>query len=142
VGRDGNGYTTDLGQVKSEISEIPNYFPARRSFIAMRTVQISTQERFFGLRVCLRKSQRLRGAGTVEISSSQTLEEAVNIAWVYLQRTGDLGDGNAAAVFLTNTIDSMMRRGQRNRMFLANKAIIKYRAFRDKTDIVPIRESA
>jgi hypothetical protein len=73
---------------------------------------------------------------------SQTLEEAVNIAWVYLQRTGELEDGSAAAVFLTNAIDSMMRRGQRNRMFLANKAIIKYRTFMDNSNIVPIRESA
>ena len=78
----------------------------------------------------------------METPLSQTLEEAVNIAWVYLQRTGELGDGSTAAVFLTNTIDSMMRRGQRNRMFLANKAIIKYRTFRDNNDIVPIRESA
>jgi hypothetical protein len=78
----------------------------------------------------------------LEISLSQTLEEAVNIAWVYLQRTGELGDGRAAAVFLTNTIDSMMRRGQRNRMFLANKAITKYRAFRENSKVVPIREYA
>jgi hypothetical protein len=75
----------------------------------------------------------------LETSLSQTLEEAVNIAWVYLQRTGDLGDGNAAAVFLTNTIDSMMRRGQRNRMFLANKAIIKYRVFRENSKVIAIR---
>jgi hypothetical protein len=33
----------------------------------------------------------------------------------------------------------MMRRGQRNRMFLANKAIVKYRAFRENSKIVPIR---
>jgi hypothetical protein len=78
----------------------------------------------------------------LQVSLSQTLEEAVNIAWVYLQRTGELGDGSAAAVFLTNTIDGMMRRGQRNRMFLANKAIIKYRAFRENSNIVPIREYA
>ena len=26
-------------------------------------------------------------------ASSEVLEEAVNIAWLYLQRTGDLGDG-------------------------------------------------
>src|ERR1700733_10841166 len=103
---------------------------ARHSFIAMRTVQISTQERFFGSRVSPRKSPTSNeapaacGVIALEMPLSQTLEEAVNIAWVYLQRTGELGDGSAAAVFLTNTIDGMMRRGQRNRMFLANKAII------------------
>jgi hypothetical protein len=120
----------------------------RRSFIAMRTVQISTQERFFGSRVSSLESPASnetsagRGVTALEMPLSQTLEEAVNIAWVYLQRTGELGDGSAAAVFLTNAIDSMMRRGQRNRMFLANKAIIKYRNFRDSTNTVPIRESA
>jgi hypothetical protein len=78
----------------------------------------------------------------LETPLSQTLEEAVNIAWVYLQRTGDLGDGNVAAVFLTNTIESMMRRGQRNRIFLANKAIIKYRAYMENKNVIPIREYA
>jgi hypothetical protein len=47
------------------------------------------------------------------VDSSQLLEESVNIAWVYLQRTGDLGEGNAAAIFLTNMIETMIRRGQR-----------------------------
>jgi hypothetical protein len=74
------------------------------------------------------------------VNSSQLLEEAVTIAWVYLQRTGDLGDGNAAAVYLTNKIETMIRQGQRNRMFLANKAIIKYRDSRE--NVVPIREHA
>jgi hypothetical protein len=88
------------------------------------------------------RPRREPGVSALEIASSQTLEEAVNIAWVYLQKTGDLGDGGTAAVFLTNTIESMMRRGQRNRMFLANKAIIKYRAFRENSKIIPIREYA
>ncbi len=75
-------------------------------------------------------------------SSSELLEQAVNIAWLYLERTGDLGDGNTAAVFLTNAVDQMIRQGQRNRMFLANKAIIKYRTFRESRNVIPIRENA
>ncbi len=75
-------------------------------------------------------------------SSSELLEEAVNIAWLYLERTGDLGDGNTAAVFLTNAVDQMIRQGQRNRMFLANKALIKYRTFRESRKVIPIRENA
>ena len=81
----------------------------------------------------------------MKVPSFQLLEEAVNIAWVYLKQTGELGDGNAAADFLTNKIDLMIRRGQRNRMFLANMAIIKYRDFRDRdstTNIVRLREDA
>jgi hypothetical protein len=77
------------------------------------------------------------GADSVDRTSSEVLEEAVNIAWLYLQRTGDLGDGNAAAVFLSNTIERMMHQGQRNRMFLANKALIRYRAFKESNKVVP-----
>ncbi len=71
-------------------------------------------------------------------SFSQLLEESVDIAWVYLQRTGELD--NDAARYLTDAIETMIRRGLRNRMFLANMAIIKYRVFKDKRKIVPIRE--
>jgi hypothetical protein len=76
----------------------------------------------------------------VEVSLSQLLEESVDIAWVYLQRTGDAD--NDAARYLTDTIDTMIRRGQRNRMFLANMAIIKYRASKEKRSIIPIWENA
>jgi len=68
----------------------------------------------------------------------QLLEEAVNIAWVYLQQTGELG--NDAARYLVDTIEGMIRRGQRNRMFLANIAIIKYRARQNV--VVPVRKDA
>ncbi|MBU6464981.1 MAG: hypothetical protein KGL35_07890 [Bradyrhizobium sp.] len=80
------------------------------------------------------------GASVVEVSLSKLLEESVDIAWVYLQRTSELGDGNIAARFLTDRIDAMIRTGQRNRMFLANMAIIKYRQSRDS--VVRIREDA
>jgi hypothetical protein len=73
------------------------------------------------------------------VSLSQLLEESVNIAWVYLDRSGDLGNGDNAR-FLTDTIELMIRCGQRNRMFLANKAIMKYRESR--INVVPIREHA
>jgi hypothetical protein len=76
----------------------------------------------------------------VEVSSSQLLEESVEIAWVYLQQTDELG--NDAARYLTDTIETMIRRGQRNRMFLANMAIIKYRVLKEKGNVVPIRENA
>ncbi len=76
----------------------------------------------------------------VEVSLSKLLEESVDIAWVYLQQTSELGDGNIAARFLTDRIDAMIRSGQRNRMFLANMAIIKYRQSKDS--VVPIKEDA
>jgi hypothetical protein len=73
------------------------------------------------------------------VSLSQLLEESVHIAWVYLDRSGELGNGDTAR-YLTDTIELMIRHGQRNRMFLANKAIMKYRASR--SNVVPIREHA
>lgn len=76
----------------------------------------------------------------MEVSSSQLLEEAVDIAWVYLQCIGEAD--NDAARYLVDTIEPMIRRGQRNRMFLANMAIIKYRAVRERGNVVPIREDA
>ena len=72
-------------------------------------------------------------------SLSYLLEESVNIAWVYLQRSGELR-GDAAAGFLSATIERMIRQGHRNRMFLANKAILKYRA--SQCNVFPIREPA
>jgi hypothetical protein len=68
------------------------------------------------------------------------LEDSVDIAWAYLQQTGDAENG--AARYLTDAIETMIRRGQRNRMFLANMAIIKYQASKDRDNVVPIRENA
>lgn len=72
-------------------------------------------------------------------SLSRLLEDSVNIAWVYLERSGELGNGDAAR-FLTDSIERMIRHGHRNRMFLANKAIAKYRDSR--STVVPIWEHA
>jgi hypothetical protein len=76
----------------------------------------------------------------MEVPLSKLLEEAVDIAWVYLHRTGEIVDGTVAARFLTDAIEIMIRRGQRNRMFLANRAILKYRTSR--SNVVDIREHA
>ena len=63
-------------------------------------------------------------------SLSQLLEESVQIAWEYLERTGELGDGSAACRFLSDTIENMIRHGQRNRLGLSNRAISAYQRFR------------
>jgi hypothetical protein len=91
------------------------------------------EERFLDLRVSLKEI-----LWRVGVPLSQLLEESVNIAWVYLDSSGELGNG--AARFLTDTIEGMIRRGQRNRMFLANMAIMKYRE--SISNVVPIREHA
>jgi hypothetical protein len=66
----------------------------------------------------------------MNVSLSQLLEESFQIAWEYLERTGELGDGAAASRFLSDTIGSMICRGQRSRLALSNGAIAAYQRFR------------
>ena len=75
----------------------------------------------------------------MEGSLYRLLEESVDIAWVYLDRSGELGNGDAVRI-LVDTIERMIRHGHRNRIFLANKAISQYRESR--ANVVPIREPA
>ena len=64
------------------------------------------------------------------VSLSQLLEDSFQIAWEYLERTGELGDGAAASRFLSDTIETMIRQGQRSRLALSNRAIAAYQQFR------------
>ena len=60
------------------------------------------------------------------VSLSQLLEDSFQIASEYLERTGELGDAAAASRFLSDTIETMIRRGQRSRLALSNRAISAY----------------
>lgn len=64
------------------------------------------------------------------ISLSQLLEESFQIAWDYLERTGELGDSATASRFLSDTIEARIRRGERSRLTLSNRAISAYQCFR------------
>jgi hypothetical protein len=64
------------------------------------------------------------------VSLSQLLEDSFQIAWEYLDRTGELGDGAEASRFLSDTIETMIRQGQRSRLTLSNRAILAYQRFR------------
>jgi hypothetical protein len=64
------------------------------------------------------------------ISISQLLEESFQIAWEYLKRTGELGDGAAASRFLSDTIEITIRQGQGSRLVLSNRAISAFLRFR------------
>jgi hypothetical protein len=46
------------------------------------------------------------------VSLSQLLEDSFQIAWEYLDRTGELGDGAVASRFLSDKIETMIRRGR------------------------------
>jgi hypothetical protein len=55
---------------------------------------------------------------------------SIEIAWDYLERTGELGDAAVASRFLIDFVESMVQRGERRRLMLANKAITAYQQFR------------
>ena len=55
------------------------------------------------------------------------LENSIQIAWDYLERTGEIDDAPAASRFLSHSIELMIRGGERRRLLLSNKAITAYR---------------
>ena len=69
------------------------------------------------------------------------IDSSIEIAWDYLERTGELGDAMVAGRFLNDTIEVMVRRGERRRLMLANKAITAYQQFRRQKE-QPIAASA
>jgi hypothetical protein len=58
------------------------------------------------------------------------VENSFVIAWNYLEATGELGHPDTAADHLLDTIEIMVRRGERRRLVLSNKAIASYQRFR------------
>ena len=59
-------------------------------------------------------------------------ENSIQIAWDYLERTGEIDDAFVASCFLSDTIGIMMRRGERRRLLLSNKAITAYQRFKQE----------
>jgi hypothetical protein len=57
------------------------------------------------------------------------MENSIQIAWDYLERTGDLGDPEVASRFLLDAVEQMVRKGERRRLRLSNYAIYAYRKF-------------
>jgi hypothetical protein len=58
------------------------------------------------------------------------VENSFQIAWDYLEATGELGRPDTAARHLLDTIELMVRQGERRRLVLSNKAIASYQRFR------------
>ena len=58
------------------------------------------------------------------------VENSLRIAWDYLEATGELGNPDTAANHLLDTIETMIRHGERGRLLLSNKAIASYQQFR------------
>jgi hypothetical protein len=70
------------------------------------------------------------------------IDSSIEIAWDYLNRTGELGDAMVAGRFLSDTIELMVRRGERRRLMLANKAIAAYQQFRRQQSAPSVLASA
>ena len=65
------------------------------------------------------------------------MEASIQIAWDYLERTGELGDPERASAFLMDTVEAMIRKGERRKLLLSNRAIERYRIFREKVIELP-----
>jgi len=75
------------------------------------------------------------------ISLASLMEESLQIAWDYLERTGEIEDNWVASRYLGDAIELMIRQGQRSRLVLSNRAITAYLQFRDANivDVKPQR---
>ena len=68
------------------------------------------------------------------------MENSVQIAWDYLERTGELGEPEVAGRFLLDTIGVMVRRGERRRLILSNKAIDAYKQFKSERRLALVKQ--
>jgi len=63
------------------------------------------------------------------------MEEAIQIAWDYLERTGEIEDAEVCSRVLLYHTESMIRQGNRSRLLLSNRAIRKYMEFKINRDL-------
>jgi hypothetical protein len=54
------------------------------------------------------------------------MENAIQIAWDYLERTGQIDDPEYTSWLLLDTIEHLVRKGERRRLLLSNYAISAY----------------
>ena len=54
---------------------------------------------------------------------AKLIEDSFQIAWDYLEATGELGAPDIAANTLLDTIETLVKHGERRRLLLSNKAI-------------------
>ena len=58
------------------------------------------------------------------------MENSIQIAWDYLEGTGELGDPELAARFLTDVVEILIQRGETRKLMLANRAIDSFLRFK------------
>jgi hypothetical protein len=67
-----------------------------------------------------------------ELPSHFLIEDSLQIAWNFLERTGELGEPEIAGRFLIDAIEAMIGEGVRSRLLLSNRAITLYQRFRQE----------
>jgi hypothetical protein len=68
-------------------------------------------------------------------ANPQLLIEAKQIAWEFLDRSGEIDDAGEVNQFLTGKIEQMIGQGQRNRLALSNRAIAAFREYQQARTI-------
>ena len=63
-------------------------------------------------------------------ANPQLIAEAKQIAWEFLERSGEIDDPEELDQFLIGKIERMIGQGQRNRLALSNRAIAAFRDYR------------
>lgn len=63
------------------------------------------------------------------------LEETIQIAWNFLERSGEIDDAADTSRFLADKIEFMIGQGQRNKLLLSNRAIAAFRKYRNARTI-------
>jgi hypothetical protein len=66
----------------------------------------------------------------MNVSTPVLVEEAVQIAWDYLERTGQIDDPKIVSEFLFASIKHMALNGESRRLALSNLAIMAYEHWR------------
>jgi hypothetical protein len=64
------------------------------------------------------------------------MENSIQMAWDFLDRTGELGEPEIAARVLLEAVEGMIRQGERRPLMLSNKAIDVYKRFKSERHLV------
>jgi len=64
------------------------------------------------------------------------MENAILMAWDYLDRSGELGDPAVAARVLLDVVQRMIRKGEQRPLMLSNRAIDAYKRFRSERHLM------
>jgi hypothetical protein len=84
--------------------------------------------RFFGLRHGT--PPILSGFEYMKFEKATLVENSLQIAWDYLELTGEIDDGLSTRRFLLRHIEKLFAEGVRSRLLLSNRAIMAYQQLR------------